>query len=142
MIGRTQRDSENVERRANRYSFGSTSDKQIRRNQVDLSTLADQSGRSQHPDRLAGSDRREEAGQSDVLGGDKDRIEVLGPLCQVERNFAVIVLAARTSDLVFVDQVRSINSNPFDNRKFIALVAAKCFRHESIVIPMTEARRG
>ena len=76
------------------------------------------------------------------MGEDKDHIEVLRALRKLERNLTLIVLGARTSDLVFVDQVRSINSNPFDNRKLMALVTAKCFRHESIVIPMTEARRG
>ena len=43
-------------------------------------------------------------------------------LLNLERDLPLIMFITRPCDLVFVDQVRCINSNPLDNRKLMRFV--------------------
>ena len=58
-------------------------------------------------------------------------------MLNVKHDFSFITLITR-EDLVFVDEVRSVNANAFDDGKLVTLVAAKCFCHECVALPVVE----
>src|SRR5205823_1057769 len=61
------------------------------------------------------------------------------------RNFKIdlpfIMLLARTSDLMFVDQAVVLNANALGNCKLVPFMTAECLSHECISVPIDEARR-